>query len=72
MSILVEMETKQLSELQQHMDQLVKYYESDVAALGRMGEFVTGDALKALEELIQIRLNQLNSADRLWDMLTQK
>ena len=34
MSIKVEMNTQELSDLQQHMARLVEYYESDIRFLG--------------------------------------
>ncbi len=71
MNISVEMTAMQLSDLQEHMAQLVQYYESDVAMLGRINKSATGAALPYLHVLLKKRLKQLNSIDELWVLLTR-
>ncbi len=72
MGVRFEINCKDLSDLQMHMERLIKYYEADVAALGRIAPYVTGDALKCLTELAQQRLGQLYNADYLLKFLLEK
>ncbi len=72
MNITLEMNSDVLNDLQMHMEELVKYYEADVAALGRIEPHVKGEALEYLKELMQHRLEQLDSADSIWNTLVEK
>lgn len=71
MSIMVELESRQLSDLQQHLANLVKYYESDITALGLLGDHVFGEAdtQAYAKKLMRDRMEQLSNADHLWAVL---
>lgn len=74
MSIMVELESRQLSDLQQHLANLVRYYESDITALGLWGEHACGEAdtQAYAKKLMCDRMEQLSNADQLWSVLAQQ
>lgn len=72
MNIQLSLSSQELSDLQQHMARLVKYYEFDVSALGRVESYVEGEVLSYVQILLRNRLKQLDSADQLWDLLTRQ
>lgn len=69
--IKLELSGGDLSDLQQHMARLIQYYETDLGSLGRMEAYAAGVGLTALRELIQTRLEQLDSAERLAELLSR-
>jgi hypothetical protein len=72
MSIKVEMNTQELSDLQQHMARLVEYYESDIRFLGVVRGCTEGHTQAYAQRLMCDRMEQLNSADALWGLLAQQ
>ncbi len=72
MAIKFEMSIKDLGDLQMHMEQLLEYYESDVIALGRIERHVNGDALKYLKKLEKKRLEQLDNADYIFNIIVDR
>jgi len=72
MSIKFEMSIKDLGDLQLHMEQLLEYYEADLIALGRIERHVNGDALKCLKKLEQKRLEQLENADYIFNIIVDR
>lgn len=71
MGITVTLESGQLTDLQQHMANLVRYYESDLTALGLLGDCPSTAGAAYAKELMHDRLEQLSSADHLWSLLAQ-
>lgn len=72
MSITVEMNTQELSDLQQHMAKLVEYYESDIRFLGVVRGYTEGYTQAYAQRLMCDRMEQLSSADALWSLLAQQ
>ncbi len=69
MDVILTLDGETVTELQQHMARLIGYYEADVASLGRIS--AAGEERGLLEDLIRDRLERLNSAEAICDLLTQ-
>lgn len=71
MDIKLELSGGDLSDLQQHMARLIQYYEADLASLGRMEAYAADVGLTVLQEMIQTRLEQLDCAEHLAELLAR-
>lgn len=71
-NLQLEIKVRELDDLQQHIANLLEYYESDIRLWGRLRERSQGSTRAYAQELMCDRLEQIENTNHLWYVLTQK